>query len=68
MRTLRDQDEVEEVELEEISEEEELVEEDRADVITVMNKVIWLEIVLIQGDHGALTAEPMDTQPKTSQS
>jgi hypothetical protein len=68
MRTLRDQDEVEEVELEETSEEEELEEEDRADATTVMNRVTWLEIVLIQGDHGALTAEPMDMQPKTAQS
>jgi hypothetical protein len=68
MKTLRDQEEVEEVELEEILEEEELEEEDQADVTTVMNKVTWLEIVLIQGDHGALTAEPTDTQPKTAQS
>jgi hypothetical protein len=53
MKTLRDKDEVEEVELEDISKEEESVEEDQADVITVMKRVIWLEIVLIQGDHGA---------------
>jgi hypothetical protein len=59
MKTLRDQEEVEEVELEETSEEEELGEEDQEDVITVMRKVSWLEIVLIQGGHGALTAETM---------
>jgi hypothetical protein len=68
MKTHRDQEEVEEVELEETSEEEELGEEDQEDVITVMNKVTWPEIVLIQGDHGALTAEPMDMQLKTVQS
>ena len=66
MKTLRDQDEVEEVELEDILEEEEPAEEDQENVITVMNKVIWIEIFCIQGDHGALTAEPMDTQPKSS--
>jgi hypothetical protein len=53
---------------EEILEEEELEDEDQADVITAMNKVTWLEIVLIQGDHGALTAEPTDMQLKTAQS
>jgi hypothetical protein len=56
------------VELVEISEEEELAEEDRADVITVMNRVTWLETVLTQGGHGVLIAEPMDTQLKTAQS
>jgi hypothetical protein len=68
MKTLRDQDEAEEVELAEISEEEELVEEDQVDVITMMNRVTWLETVLTQGDHGVLIAEPMDTQLKTAQS
>jgi hypothetical protein len=66
MKTLRDQEEVEEVEREEISEEEELGEEGQADVITVMRKVTWLEIVLIQDDHGALTAKPMGTQMNTT--
>jgi hypothetical protein len=68
MKTLRDQDEAEEVELVESSEEEKLVEEDREDVITVMSRVTWLETVLIQGGHGVLTAEPTDMQPKTAQS
>jgi hypothetical protein len=66
MKTLRDWEEVEEVEPEETSEEEELGEEGQEDVITVMRKVTWLEIVLIQGSHGALTAEPMGTQLKTT--
>ena len=52
----------------ETSEEEELGEEDQEDVTTVMNKVSWLEIVLIQGNHGAITTEPIDTQFKTAQS
>jgi hypothetical protein len=65
MKTLRDQKEVEEVEMEETSEEEELEEEDQEYVTTVMNKVSWLEIVLIQGNHGVLTAYPTDTQSKT---
>ena len=67
MKPRRDWEEVEEVELEETWEEEELSEEDQADVITVMRKAIWLETILIQGDHGALTAEPMGTQLKTIQ-
>jgi hypothetical protein len=49
-----------------LEEEGELAEEDQEDVITMINKVILIEIVLIQGGHGALTAEPMDTQPKTT--
>jgi hypothetical protein len=68
MKTHRDQEEVEEVELEETSEEGELGEEDQADVTTVMNRVTWLEISLIQDDHGALIVDPTDTQPKTAQS
>jgi hypothetical protein len=68
MKTLRDQEEVEEVEPEETSEEEELGEEDQEDVITLMSKVTWIETFLIQGGHGALTADPMDTQHKTTQS
>jgi hypothetical protein len=47
MKIWRDQEEVEEVEQEETSEEEELGYEDQEDVITVMNKVTWLDIVLI---------------------
>jgi hypothetical protein len=62
METLKDQEELEEVELEETSEEEELGEEGQEDFITVMRKVTWLEAVLIQGDHGALFAEPTGTQ------
>jgi hypothetical protein len=42
MKTLKDQDEVEEVELVESSKEEELMEEDRVGVITMMNRVTWL--------------------------
>ena len=68
MKTLRDQEEVEEVELEETSEEEEMGEEDQADVITVMSKVTWLGIFLNWDDYGAHTAEPMDTELKTAQS
>ena len=68
MKTLRDQEEVEEVEPEETLEEGELGEEDQADATTVMNKVTWPEIVLMQGDHGSPTTEPTDTQLKTSQS
>jgi hypothetical protein len=68
MKNHRDQEEVEEVELEEISEEEELEYEDQVDVITMMNKVTWPEIVLIQGDHGALTIEPTDRQLNIAQS
>ena len=68
MKTRKDQEEVEEVELEEISEEEELEDEDQEDVINVMNKVTWPEIVLIQGDHGALTIETTNMQLKTAQS
>jgi hypothetical protein len=67
MKTLKDREEVEEVEPEETSEEKELGEEGQADVTTVMRKVTWLETVLIQGDHGALTTEPMGTQLKTTQ-
>lgn len=67
MKTLRDREEVEEVESEETLKEEELGEEGQAKVITVTSKVTWLETVLIQGDHGALTAEPMGTQLKTVQ-
>jgi hypothetical protein len=66
MKTLRDQDEVEEVELAESSEEEKLAEEEQEDVITVMSRVTWLETVLIQGSHGFLTAEPTDMQSKTT--
>jgi hypothetical protein len=62
MKTLRDQGEVKEVEPEENLEEEELGEEDQEDVITMMRKVTWLDIVLIQGGHGALITEPTDMQ------
>jgi hypothetical protein len=62
MKTLKDQEEVEEVELEEISKEEKLGDKDQEDVITMMNKVTWPDIVLIQGAHGALTTEPTETQ------
>jgi len=54
------------VEFVEISEEEELAEEDQADVITMMNMVTWIETVLTQGSHGVLKPEPMDTQLKTA--
>jgi len=67
MKTLRDQEEVEDVEPEETLEEEELGEEGQEDVITMMRKVTWLETILIQGDHGALIEEPMGTQLKTTQ-
>ena len=66
MKTLRDQEEVEEVEPEETLEEEELGEEGQANVITIMRKVTWLETILIQGNHGALIAELMGTQPNTA--
>jgi hypothetical protein len=56
MKTLRDQEEVKEVEPEESLEEEELGEEGQVNVIIVMRKATWLETVIIQGDHGALTA------------
>jgi hypothetical protein len=62
MKTLRDQEEVEEVELEETSKEEEPGEEDKSNVTTLMRKDIWQEIFLIRGDHGALTTEPMGMQ------
>jgi hypothetical protein len=68
MKTLGDQEEVEEEELENILEEEELEDEDQEYVITEMNKVTWPEIFLVQGDHGSLTAEPKDMQLKTAQS
>jgi hypothetical protein len=68
MKPLKDWEEAEEVGPEETSEEEELGEEDQVDATTVMRKVTWLGIVLNRDDHGALTAEPMDTQLKTSQS
>jgi hypothetical protein len=47
MKTLRDQEEVEEVDLEDTSEEEEPWEEGQANFINVMSKAIWLETVLI---------------------
>ena len=56
------------MEPEETSEEEGLGEEFQLYVITVMSKVTWLEIVLIQGDHGSLIEEPTGTQLKTAQS
>ena len=61
MKPLRDHEEVEEVELEETSEEEEMGGEDQSYATTVMRKAIWLKIVLIRGGHGVLTAEPMGT-------
>jgi hypothetical protein len=67
MKTLRDQEEVEEVEPEEISEEEELGEEGQAYVIIVMTKVTWIETSLIQGGHGALTTKIMGMRLKTAQ-
>jgi hypothetical protein len=67
MKPLRDREEVQEVEPKETLEEEEPGEEDQEDATTVMSKAIWLETVLIRGSHGALTAEPMGTQMKTSQ-
>jgi hypothetical protein len=67
MKTLRDREQVEEVESEETSEEEEMGEEGQADVITMMRKVTWIETSLIQGNHGALTTEPMGIQLKTAQ-
>jgi hypothetical protein len=68
MKPLRDWEEVEEVELEDTSEEEELGEEDQVDVVTMMSKVTWRGIVLIRGGHGALFAEPMEKKLKTSHS
>jgi hypothetical protein len=47
MKSLRDWEEVEEVELEENSEEEEPGEEDQVGSTTVRIKATWLEIVLI---------------------
>jgi hypothetical protein len=64
MKPLRDWEEVEEVELEETSEEEESGKEDQVDATTVMRKAAWIKIVLTQGNYGALTAEPMGTQLK----
>jgi hypothetical protein len=66
MKPLMDWEEVEEVDLEENLEEEEPVEEDQIDATTVMRKATWLDIVLIRGDHGALTKEPMSMQLKIS--
>jgi hypothetical protein len=66
MKTLRDQEEVKEVEPKDISEEKELGEEGQEDVITFMSKVTWLETFHIQGGHGALIVEPMGTQLKTA--
>jgi hypothetical protein len=68
MKTLRDEEEVEEVDPEEILEEEELGEEGQEYFITMMIKVTWIDIVLIKGDHGALIVEPTSMQLKTSQS
>jgi hypothetical protein len=68
MKPLKDREEADEVELEEISKEEELGEEDQVDATTMMRKVTWIGIVLNRYDHGAHTAEPMGTQLKTSQS
>jgi hypothetical protein len=67
MKPLRDREEVEDMELEKTSEEEEMREEDQVYPTTTMRKETWLDIVLTQGDHGALTTEPMGTQLKTSQ-
>jgi hypothetical protein len=47
MKPLRDREEVEEVELEETSEEEELGEEDQVDATIVTSKATWLYIFLI---------------------
>jgi hypothetical protein len=55
MKPLRDREEVERVELEETSKEEELGEENQVDATTVMSKATWIEIVLIRGNHGYLT-------------
>jgi hypothetical protein len=65
MKPHRDREEVEEVELEETSEEEETWEEDQVDATNMMSKATWLEIFLTRGGHGALTAEPMGTQLNT---
>jgi hypothetical protein len=54
------------VEPDESSEEEWPGEEGQEDFIIVMRKATWLETVIIQGSHGALTIEPMGTQLKTS--
>jgi hypothetical protein len=66
MKPLRDWEELRRWSQRRPSEEEELREEDQEDVTTVMRKDIWLEIVLIRGGHGALTAEPMGMLVKTS--
>ena len=68
MKTRRDQEEVEEVELEETWEEEEPGEEDQVYATTMMRKATLLEIFLTQGDHGFLTLEPMGMQLKIAQS
>ena len=67
MKPLRDREEVEEVEPKETLEEEEPGEEDQVVSTTVTSKATWLDIVFIWGGHGALTAEPMGMQLKTSQ-
>jgi hypothetical protein len=66
MKPLRDREEVKEVDSEETSQEEEPGGEDQENTTTVMSKAIWLDNVLIRGNHGALTAELMGTQLKTS--
>jgi hypothetical protein len=53
--------------MEKTLEEEELGEEVQVDFINVMSKVTWLDTVLIQVGHGALIAEPMGTELKTTQ-
>jgi hypothetical protein len=64
MKTLREQEEVEEVGLEETLEDEGLGEEGQEYVTILMRRVTWLDIVLIQGGHGSLIAEPMGMQLK----
>jgi hypothetical protein len=66
MKPLKDQEEVEKLDLEETSEGEEPGEEDQVDATIVMRKVTCLGIILIRGGHGALIAEPMGTQLKTA--
>jgi hypothetical protein len=66
MKPLRDREEVEEVELQETSEEEEPMEEDQVGATTLMRKETWIDIVLIQRGHGTLTVEPMGTQLNTA--
>jgi hypothetical protein len=55
MKPLKDREEVEEVEFEETSREEEPGKEDQVYATCMMSKATWLEIFLTQGGHGYLT-------------